>query len=138
MEEGVQFQFNIQPLEIEVLEEGERVTGVRVAETRLGRADDSGRQRPETVPGSERSITADAVILAFGFRPSPPAWLQAFGVELDEAGRVRASGDERLPFQTSNQRIFAAGDMVRGADLVVTAIADARRAAEGIVRYLGL
>jgi glutamate synthase (NADPH/NADH) small chain len=138
MEEGVTFQFNIQPLEIESLEEGERVTGVRVVETRLGPADESGRRRPEPVRGSERTIAADAVILAFGFRPSPPAWLNAFGVELDEAGRVLASGDGGLPFQTTNERIFAAGDMVRGADLVVTAIADARKAGEGIVRYLGL
>ena len=49
-----------------------------------------------------------------------------------------ASGEGEKPFQTSNPRIFAAGDMVRGADLVVTAIADARKAAEGIVNFLGL
>ncbi len=49
-----------------------------------------------------------------------------------------APEESAYPFQTTNQRIFAAGDMVRGADLVVTAIADARRAAQGIIAYLGL
>ncbi len=138
VEEGVQFQFNIQPLEIEVLEQGERATGVRVVETRLGQPDASGRRRPEPVPGSERSIEADAVILAFGFRPSPPAWFKNFGIEMDASGRVVAVDDATYPFQTTHQRIFAAGDMVRGADLVVTAIADARKAAEGIIRFLGV
>jgi glutamate synthase (NADPH/NADH) small chain len=136
MEEGVQFRFNVQPLDVEVLEEGQKATGVRVAETRLGPTDASGRRRPELVPGSERSIGADAVILAFGFRPNPPAWLDAFGIATAQDGRVRAAGPEGLEFQTSNPRVFAAGDMVRGADLVVTAIADARKAAAGILRYL--
>jgi glutamate synthase (NADPH/NADH) small chain len=136
MEEGVQFHFNIQPLEIEVLAAGERATGVRVVETRLGQADRSGRRRPQAVPGGERSIGADAVILAFGFRPSPPPWFADFGIATDDRGRVVAPSSKDCPFQTSNERIFAAGDMVRGADLVVTAIADARRAAEGIIRYL--
>jgi len=49
---------------------------------------------------------------------------------------VEARDSERFAFQTANPKIFAAGDMVRGADLVVTAIADARKAAEGIVQYL--
>jgi glutamate synthase (NADPH/NADH) small chain len=138
MEEGVQFEFNIQPLEIEVLEAGERATGVRVVETRLGQADASGRRSPETVPGSERSIDADAVVLAFGFRPSPPHWLETFGIDVDDGGKVVCAEREGLPFQTTNEQVFAAGDMVRGADLVVTAIADAQDAARGMLRYLGL
>ena len=60
--------------------------------------------------------------------------LQAIGVETDDSGLVCM--DDRLPGQTSNPAIFAAGDMVRGSDLVVTAIADAREAAESIIRYL--
>jgi glutamate synthase (NADPH/NADH) small chain len=136
MEEGVQFEFNIQPLEIEVLEPGERATGVRIVETRLGDADASGRRRPEAVPGSERTVDADAVILAFGFRPSPPEWFGSYGISVDEAGKVLCPQSEAFPFQTSNERIFAAGDMVRGADLVVTAIADAREAARSMLRYL--
>jgi glutamate synthase (NADPH/NADH) small chain len=138
MEEGVQFEFNIQPLAIEVLEDGERATGVRIVETRLGEPDASGRRSPEPVADSERSVDADAVILAFGFRPSPPDWFGSFGISVDSAGKVVCPAADRLPFQTTNERIFAAGDMVRGADLVVTAIADAREAAQGIIRYLGL
>jgi glutamate synthase (NADPH/NADH) small chain len=138
IEEGVSFHFNIQPLEIELGSEDGRATGVRVVETRLGPPDESGRMRPEPVAGSERSIAADAVIIAFGFNPSPEPWFADFGIETDDRGLVVAAEDGDLPFQTTNPRIFAAGDMVRGADLVVTAIADARKAAEGIVRYLGL
>lgn len=135
IEEGVKFEFNIQPLGIEVMEQGERATGVRVVKTQLGAPDGSGRRRPEPIPESERSIEADAVILAFGFRPSPPAWFEPFGIEVDQAGKVICPPGS-YSFQTTREKIFAAGDMVRGADLVVTAIADAREAAEGIIRYL--
>jgi glutamate synthase (NADPH/NADH) small chain len=138
IEEGVNFQFNIQPLEIQLAPEGGRATGVRIVETRLGLADESGRMRPEPVAGSERSIAADAVIIAFGFNASPEPWFADYGIETDERGLVVAREEGETPFQTSNPRIFAAGDMVRGADLVVTAIADARKAAAGIVRYLGV
>ena len=79
-------------------------------------------------------LAATALIFAFGYRPSPPTWLEAIGVETDESGLV--SMDDRLPGQTSNPKIFAAGDMVRGSDLVVTAIADAREAALSIIRHL--
>ncbi len=137
-EEGVRFEFNIQPLAIDVMAPGERVSGVEVVETQLGPPDPSGRRRPEPSPGTERNIAADAVILAFGFQPSPPVWLQELGVKLDEGGLVVASEESESPFQTTNERVFAAGDMVRGADLVVTAIADARTAARGILNYLGV
>jgi len=137
IEEGVQFGFNIQPLEVVTRESG-AAAGVRVTETRLGPPDESGRMRPEPVPGSERVVEADAVIIAFGFNASPEPWFADYGIETDEWGLVRVDPERRLPFQTSNERIFAAGDMVRGADLVVTAIADARKAAEGIISYLGV
>jgi glutamate synthase (NADPH/NADH) small chain len=138
IEEGVQFEFNVQPLEIEVLQDGQRVTGVRVVATRLELPDDSGRMRPEPIAGSERTVPADAVIIAFGFNASPEPWFAEYGIDTDEYGLVVAREQGDTPFQTSNPRIFAAGDMVRGADLVVTAIADARKAAQGIIRFLGL
>jgi len=134
VEEGVQFHFNIQPLEI-VAGDGGKV-GVRLIETRLGHADESGRRRPEPVPGSERIFAADAVVIAFGFNASPAPWFSAHGIEVDERGLVKATQDGTFAFQTTNPRVFAAGDMVRGADLVVTAIADARKAAGGIVAML--
>ncbi len=137
-EEGVRFRYNMQPLAIETLEAGQRATGVRVVETRLGAPDASGRRRPQPVPGSEQCLDADAVIIAFGFNASPPDWLEEFGVAIDEQGLVVARADSEMAFQTTNRRIFAAGDMVRGADLVVTAIADARQAAAGIIHFLGV
>ena len=86
-------------------------------------------------------FAADAVLVAFGFRPSPAPWFEQFGIELEGDGRVIApeSPDQgRFSFQTSNPKVFAGGDMVCGSDLVVTAIAEGRQAAEGILDYLEL
>jgi glutamate synthase (NADPH/NADH) small chain len=134
VEEGVQFRFNVQPLEI--VEVNGAATAVRVVETRLGLPDESGRQRPEPIKGSERVIKADAVIVAFGFQASPENWFEQFNIRTNDWGLVEASGEDDFAFQTSNEKVFAAGDMVRGADLVVTAVADARKAALGIIGYL--
>ena len=134
VEEGVQFRFNVQPLEI--IEKQGKASAVRVIETRLGQADESGRQRPEPIEGSECDVDADAVIVAYGFRASPENWFEAFGIKTNQWGLVEASEQDEFAFQTSNDKVFAAGDMVRGADLVVTAVADARKAAEGIVAYI--
>ena len=109
---------------------------MRVVETRLGLPDESGRQRPEPIEGRQCSIEADAVIVAYGFQASPENWFEDFGIETNEWGLVKASAEDEFAFQTSNPKIFAAGDMVRGADLVVAAVADARKAAEAIARYL--
>lgn len=131
MKEGVQFEFNAQP--IRLIHEDRKLTGLEIARTRLLAAD-GGRARPEVISGSEQIIPASALIFAFGYQPNPPQWLKAIGVNTDDYGLVNMQ--ERLPGQTSNPAIFAAGDMVRGSDLVVTAIADAREAAESIVQYL--
>ena len=134
-EEGVNFLFNQQPLEIVG---SDRVTGVKFVETQLGEPDASGRRRPEPVPGSERILPADVVIIAFGFRPSPPDWFSDFDIETQDNGRVSVSKSGEHPFQTSNPKIFAGGDMVRGSDLVVTAVFEGREAATSIVSYLGV
>ncbi|MCG6661135.1 FAD-dependent oxidoreductase [Billgrantia kenyensis] len=134
-EEGVEFLFNRQP--VAVVGEG-KVEGVKVVRTRLGEPDENGRQRPEVVPGSEEILPADAVVIAFGFQPSPAPWFAQFGIELDERDRVVAPEKGAYAFQTSNEKIFAGGDMVRGSDLVVTAVYEGREAAEGILDYLGV
>ncbi|RLM27570.1 glutamate synthase [Brenneria alni] len=134
-EEGVEFKFNLQPLSIEINGAG-KVCGVRMARTELGAPDANGRRRPEIVEGSEHVLEADAVIMAFGFRPHKMAWLAEHGVELDSQGRIIAPENSNNAFQTSNPKIFAGGDAVRGSDLVVTAIAEGRKAAEGIVDFL--
>ena len=134
-EEGVTFLFNRQPIEIVGVD---RVQGVKLVETRLGAPGPRGRRVPEVVPGTEETIAADAVIIAFGFLPSPPDWFRSQGIELHGNGRVRVSGTPRSRFQTTNPKIFAGGDMVRGSDLVVTAVFEGREAAQGILQQLGL
>jgi len=109
---------------------------VRMVRTELGPADEQGRRRPQAVEGSEFVMDADAVIIAFGYQPNPPQWLAESGVKLSDWGTVLAVGDSEFAMQTSNPKVFAGGDMVRGADLVVTAIAEGRAAAEGILTYL--
>ena len=133
-EEGVRFLFNRQPVEIIG---SDHVTGVKLIETRLGEPGPDGRQRPEAVPGSEHIVPADAVIIAFGFRPDPPGWFADFDIATLPNGRVRVDSLGRHPFQTTNPKVFAGGDMVRGSDLVVTAVFEGREAARGITRYLG-
>ena len=134
-EEGVEFLFNRQPIEIVG---GERVAGVKLVETALGAPDARGRRVPVPVPGSEQVVPADAVIIAFGFLPSPPAWLAEHGIRLHDSGRVRVSAGASNAFQTTHPKVFAGGDMVRGSDLVVTAVFEGREAARGILNSLGV
>ena len=133
MEEGIEFLFNRQPLEIVGQD---AVEGIKLITTELGEADQQGRRQPEIVPGSEEVLAADVVVVAFGFRPSPSSWFAEHNIDIDDGGRVIAPEKTEMPFQTSNPRIFAGGDMVRGSDLVVTAIYEGRQAAEGILDYL--
>jgi glutamate synthase (NADPH/NADH) small chain len=132
MKEGVQFEFNTQA--VGLVHANQRLTGLEVTRTRLVQDEDGGRAKPEVIEGSEEVLPATALIFAFGYRPSPPAWLEALSVEAGESGLVQVGG--HLPGQTSNPAIFAAGDMVRGSDLVVTAIADAREAAQSMIQHL--
>ncbi len=132
-EEGIQFLFNRQPVEIIG---DSRVEGVKLVSTRLGDPDHGGRRRPEVIPESEEIRAADVIVIAFGFRPDPAEWFGVSQIDTDESGRVVAPEQSALPFQTSNEKIFAGGDMVRGSDLVVTAIYEGRKAADGILDYL--
>jgi glutamate synthase (NADPH/NADH) small chain len=134
-EEGVEFLFNRQPIEIVGFD---KVEGVKLIETRLGPPDARGRRIPEPIPGSEELLAADAVIIAFGFVPSPPEWLGAHDIRLHPNGRVRVTAGRERPFQTTNAKVFAGGDMVRGSDLVVTAVFEGREAARGILKFLQL
>jgi glutamate synthase (NADPH/NADH) small chain len=134
-EEGVEFLWNRQP--VEVVGNG-KVEGIKVVTTALGEPDERGRRSPQAIPGSEEIIAADAVVIAFGFRPSPAPWFSDYGVEIDDGGRVVAPEQGACAFQTTNPKIFAGGDMVRGSDLVVTAVWEGRQAAEGILDYLAV
>lgn len=136
-EEGVEFRFNLQPLDIALTENGQ-AAGVKLVKTEMGQPDVNGRRRPIEVEGSEHVLEADAVIIAFGFQPSPASWFADYGIILDEKGRVRAPSAGKFAYQTANPKIFAGGDMVRGSDLVVTAIDEGRKAAGGILDYLNV
>ena len=100
-EEGVEFCFNRQPIEILG---GEAVEGVKLVSTQLGAPDARGRRVPQVVPGSEEIMAADAVIIAFGFLPSPPAWFGPHAIRLHDNGRVRVSAAAARPFQTTNPK----------------------------------
>ena len=78
------------------------------------------------------------MVIAFGFRPSPAPWFAQHALKLHDDGRMKVSGAvlAKHKFQTANAKIFAGGDMVRGSDLVVTAVFEGREAAQGILDYL--
>ncbi|MEO3739480.1 formate-dependent uric acid utilization protein AegA [Kosakonia sp. WA-90] len=136
-EEGAEFEFNVQPVNLELDSEG-KVCGIRLLRTQLGEPDAKGRRRPVPIADSEFVMPADAVIMAFGFNPHAMPWLERHGVRVDDWGRISASVDSTYRYQTSNPKIFAGGDAVRGADLVVTAMAEGRHAAQGMMDWLGV
>ena len=131
-EEGVQFEFNIQPIEIIGTN---KVEGVKTIQTKLGEPGQNGRRIPVPIPGSEKIFPADEVVIAFGFRASPADWFKDFNIKINNAGLVEAPEKQELKFQTSNPKIFSGGDMVRGSDLVVTAIWEGREAAKSIIQF---
>lgn len=116
-DEGVIFRYNEQP--VGLLSSGGAVSGVRVQST-----DGSGKSE---------EVHADLVLVAFGFAPSPPQWLQHYNVALDSKGLIKV---DSKAFRTTNQKIYAGGDMVRGSDLVVTAVYEGREAAKAIAEDL--
>jgi dihydropyrimidine dehydrogenase (NAD+) subunit PreT len=117
--EGVEIRFLTSP--VGFVGDG-RVAGVRCAEMRLGAPDESGRRRPEPVPGSEFVIPVDTVVKAIGQRPR-----EEFAALLES---VDADG------RTSNPKVFAAGDAVNGGASVVQAVAEAKRAVETLDGWL--
>ena len=132
-EEGVIFNFNVQP--IDILGE-KKVDGVKTVRTMLGEPDHNGRRIPIPVPDSEKIYDADVVIIAFGFRASPADWFDDFDIKIKKNGLVVAEENQEFKFQTSNKKIFSGGDMVRGSDLVVTAIWEGREAGKSIIKYI--
>jgi len=131
-EEGVVFEWLSAPKAI--LGTARKATGVRVARMRLGPPDASGRQAPEEVPGSEIDQPADLVIAALGFDPEelPSLW-GAQELKTTRFGTVRV--DYRT-MMTNLPGVFAAGDIVRGASLVVWAIKEGRDAAEAMHAFI--
>jgi glutamate synthase (NADPH/NADH) small chain len=99
----------------------------------LGPPDDSGRRRPQPVPGSEFTLEADTVVLAIGYNVDEAVTASATGLATDKWGLVII---DRETGETNRPGIYAGGDNVNGADLVVTALRDARIAASAMHEYL--
>jgi glutamate synthase (NADPH/NADH) small chain len=132
-EEGVGFEWLVSPVRI-LQDEAGHVRGIRLVRTRLGGVDESGRRRPEVLPGSEFDVNADTVILALGFSPDPDLPLRTPGLEARNGGLLiidPATG------RTTRKGVWAGGDNVRGPSLVAHAVAQARVAARDIHRSLG-
>ncbi len=133
-EEGVEFVWLSQPVAFLARGRKNRVARVRVQKMHLGMPDATGRQVPQPIPNSHFDLDADLVIEALGFDPDDlPAAFEAPELALTRWGTVKI--DFRT-MMTALPGVFAAGDVVRGASLVVWAIRDGRDAAAGIHRYL--
>lgn len=128
---GVHYLILNQPLE--VLKESGRVTGLKLERTCLGKPDDSGRRKPESIPGSGWTLSCDMVIEAIGntAEEDSPQWYP--DVEVDDRHLILADPVTRA---TSVPGIFAGGDIVRGPALVVNAVQDGKLAARAIRDYL--
>jgi glutamate synthase (NADPH/NADH) small chain len=135
-EEGVTFLWQRQPVSISQNADGS--LKLTLAETRLGAPDAKGRRNAEVVAGSEQVFECDVVISAFGFQAEQASWFESAQIQVNAQERVLASATQTFAHQTTNPKVFAGGDMVRGADLVVRAVFEGREAALGISAYLGV
>ena len=130
-EEGVNFIWLSSP---KVFEGNQKVEKVTINKIRLGEPDSSGRQSPKIIEGAEEKLDADLVIEALGFEPEEiPKLFGEPELEITKWGTIKT---DLKTLKTNIKGVFAAGDIVRGASLVVWAIRDGRDAAVGISEYL--
>jgi glutamate synthase (NADPH/NADH) small chain len=133
VEEGVEFLWQSAP-EAVLHDSDTKATGVRAVRMRLGTPDTSGRAKPEEIEGSQFVVPAEMVIEALGFDPEDlPVMFGEPGLGVTRWGTIKT--DHRT-MMTTMDGVFAAGDIVRGASLVVWAIRDGRDAAASIDRHL--
>jgi glutamate synthase (NADPH/NADH) small chain len=126
-EEGVEFVFNVSP--VSIIE-----NGINLQKTTLSDIDSSGRQRVSIIDGSDYLEVADIIIMALGFNQELPEFIKSSNLELDKWNGLKINEK----FQTSNAKVYAGGDSVRGADLAVTAAADGKNAALAIIKSFRL
>ncbi|UTW55414.1 NAD(P)-dependent oxidoreductase [Kordiimonas sp. SCSIO 12610] len=130
-EEGVEFVWLSGP---EAFLGAGTLTGVRAYQMKLGAPDITGRQAPEPIPNSSFDLPCDLAIMALGFEPEDlPTMFDAPELRITRWGTVTV---DHSTMMTNLPGVFAAGDIVRGASLVVWAIRDGRDAAEAIAQYL--
>jgi glutamate synthase (NADPH/NADH) small chain len=130
-DEGVQFHFLTAPLEV-VGNKERWVTGLKCLRMKLGAPDESGRGKPEPVPGSEFILPCDVVVVAIGTRANPLLTATCPDLKLNRWGNILV--DENG--MTSIPGVFAGGDIVRGAATVILAMGDGKRAAKAMDNYL--
>jgi glutamate synthase (NADPH/NADH) small chain len=131
LEEGARFEFLCNPVELRDDARG-GVSEVRCVRMELGVADASGRRKPRPIAGSEFGVAADVLIVAYGFDPVPFPVDGDFGdLKTDKWGGLQIDENQ----MTSIAGVFAGGDSSRGPSLVVHAVRDARKAAQGMHRW---
>ncbi len=133
-QEGINFKLLTNPVEILVDEKG-WVSGIRCIEMELGEPDASGRRSPVEKPGSEFDIDVDTVIMSLGTSPNPLISSTTAGLEINRRRCIVASDETGA---TSKPGVFAGGDAVTGAATVILAMGAGKKAAAGILEYLGL
>jgi heterodisulfide reductase subunit A-like polyferredoxin len=129
--EGVKLELLTQP--VEILSEDGRITGVRCVRMRLGEPDASGRRQPIPIEGSEFTIETDALIAAVAQAPEVSFLKPDHGLEITQRGTFVV---DPQTLETNRPGVFAGGDSARGPGALIQAIADGRRAALSIDRYL--
>ena len=130
-EEGALFTYNVAPKEI-VVNSKNKVIAIEMQKTMLSTKDASGRASVEVVRGSEFRVEADIIIFALGFSASTPDFLAENGIEVNKWGSIEVDNNH----ETSKSGVYAGGDCKRGSDLVVTAAAEGKSAAEAIIKSL--
>jgi glutamate synthase (NADPH/NADH) small chain len=131
-EEGVQFLWLTNPLEFK--EKNQHISHIVANHMQLENQDKDGRQQISAVPNSEHNINSSMAILALGFTPEHiPSLLGNPSIEIQNWGTIKVQGDSQ---ETSLEGVYAAGDIVRGASLVVWAVKEGRQAAFSIHSYL--
>lgn len=130
-EEGINFLTLHNPLEY-IADENGAVKQVRLQEMKLGEPDESGRRRPEPIPGAIKTIDADQVIVAVGVSPNPLVPKSVEGLTLGRKNTIVVNTE----MQSSRPEIYAGGDIVRGGATVILAMGDGRRAAENMDKQL--
>ena len=133
-EEGIHFALLTNPKEILVDESG-WVSGIRCVEMELGEPDSSGRRSPVEKAGSEFDIEVDTVIMSLGTSPNPLISSTTAGLEINRRRCIVAEEDTGA---TSKAGVYAGGDAVTGAATVILAMGAGKKAAKGILDYLGL
>ncbi|MDR2789932.1 MAG: glutamate synthase subunit beta [Campylobacteraceae bacterium] len=131
LDEGVNFLYNAAPRDVIINSEGS-VIGLNMQKTIT--SDKGARQSVEIVKGSDFKIDADVVIFALGFTPNIPTFLAENGIDINSRGAIVVDNF----YRTSKAGVYAGGDCMRGAALVVMAAADGKMAAAQILKDLSL